>query len=225
MKKIALIDTGAANIHSVHKALKYVGASVEITDNSDFIQKADLIVFPGVGAFSAVMESINSKNLKEVIKEIIESGKPFLGICVGLQVLFEESEEHGRTKGLGILKGKVIKFRKAKKIPHIGWNDVTWNVIARSHEVGTKQSQSQFDLDCHASLCSARNDTMCQYYFVHSYYVVPSDKSIIYGKTEYDDEQFVSVVKRDNLIAIQFHPEKSGEVGLDFLKQFVETKV
>jgi len=225
MKKIALIDTGAANIHSVDKALKYVGASVEITDNSDFIQKADLIVFPGVGAFSAVMESINSKNLKEVIKEIIESGKPFLGICVGLQVLFEESEEHGRIKGLGILKGKVIKFRKAKKIPHIGWNNVTWNVIARSHKVATKQSQSKNDRDCFASLYSARNDAACQYYFVHSYYVVPEDKSIIYGKTEYDGEQFVSAVKKDNLIAVQFHPEKSGEVGLDFLKQFVETKV
>lgn len=213
MKSIALIDTGAANIHSVFKALKHVCSSVEITNDFNLIQKAGAVVFPGVGAFSAVMESINSKNLKESVKKSIELGKPFLGICVGMQVLFEKSEEHGKSQGLGILKGKVIKFKKAKKVPHIGWNNVNW----------TTDHGQQTTADKQASVVSGPLSVVFpQYYFVHSYYVVPEDKSIICGETEYDGEKFVSAVKKDNLFAVQFHPEKSGETGLELLKSFLK---
>lgn len=191
-QKIALIDTGSANLHSVHKAFEFIGKDVEITRDTTFIQRADAVVFPGIGAFGAVMECIEETNLQETIKTVVFK-KPFLGICMGLQVLFEKSEENSKVKGLDILKGEVIRFKRAKVVPHVGWNDVIWN------------------------------DTTCQYYFVHSFYVVPKDKNIIFGETEYDGERFTSAIKKDNLFAVQFHPEKSGEAGLELLNEFVKT--
>ena len=188
-KHISLIDFGAGNLHSVYKAFKYIGANIEITNDSSLIKKSDMVVFPGVGAFGSTMDSIRKFNLDTVVKNAITSKKPFLGICMGMQVLFEEGEENPGVKGLGIFKGRVVRFKKAKKVPHIGWNDVT--------------SGGKF-------------------YFVHSYYVVPEDKSIIYSETEYDGEKFTSMIKKDNLFAVQFHPEKSGETGLRLLKTFVK---
>ena len=190
MKQITLIDYGAGNLHSVFKAFKYLGSDVEITKDPGAIEKSDAVIFPGVGAFGATMDSIRKFNLETVIKNVIKSQKPFLGICMGMQVLFEEGEENPGVKGLGIFKGKVIKFKRAKKVPHIGWNDVT--------------SGGKF-------------------YFVHSYYVATEDKSIIYGETEYDGEKFTSMIKKDNLIAVQFHPEKSGDMGLELLDKFVKS--
>ncbi|MBI3589768.1 MAG: imidazole glycerol phosphate synthase subunit HisH [Candidatus Melainabacteria bacterium] len=186
-KKISLIDFGAGNLHSVYKAFKFIGADIEITNDSNKIEKSDAVVFPGVGAFGEVMKSIRNNNLEEIIVKSAKSSKPFLGICVGMQVLFECGEENPYEKGLSIFKGKVIKFKKAKKIPHIGWNDVN----------GQK------------------------YYFVHSYYVLPEDKNIICGETDYDGEKFTSMIKKDNLLAVQFHPEKSGDAGLELLKSFI----
>ncbi len=186
-KNIALVDFGAGNLHSVYKAFKFIGANVEITKDIGVIEKSDAVVFPGVGAFGAVMSSIKKNNLQEIIIKSARSSKPFLGICVGMQVLFEDSEENPEEKGLGIFKGKVVKFKKARKIPHIGWNDVN----------GEK------------------------YYFVHSYYVVPEDKNIISAETEYDGEKITSIIKKDNLLAVQFHPEKSGDAGLELLNNFV----
>ena len=186
-KHIALIDFGAGNLHSVYKAFKFIGANIEITKDPSVIEKSNAVVFPGVGAFGAVMSSIKKNNLQEIIIKSAKSSKPFLGICVGMQVLFDEGEENLEEKGLGVLKGKVVKFKKAKKVPHIGWNDVD----------GQK------------------------YYFVHSYYVVPEDKKIISGETNYDGEKFTSIIKKDNLLAVQFHPEKSGDAGLELLKSFV----
>lgn len=193
-KKISLIDFGAGNLHSVHKAFRYIGADVEITKDPLVIEKSDAVVFPGVGAFGATMASISKSKLGEVVLSTANSGKPFLGICMGMQVLFEESEESPGVKGFGVFKGKVVKFKKAKKIPHIGWNDISsqWSVV-----------RSQ------------------KFYFVHSYYVVPEDKSIIFAETEYDSENFVSAIKKDNLLAVQFHPEKSGDGGLRFLESFL----
>ena len=188
-KKISLIDSGAANLHSVYKALKFIGADVKITKEEKIIESSDAVVFPGVGAFGAVIDSVRKNNLEKIIIESAKSKKPFLGICVGMQVLFEESEENPGVKGLGIFKGKVIKFKKAKKIPHIGWNEVN----------GQK------------------------FYFVHSYYPAPEDKSIIFAQTEYDSEQFTSAIKKNNLLAVQFHPEKSGKIGLEFLEKFTKT--
>ena len=188
-KQIALIDFGAGNLHSVYKALKFIGAEAEITKDINTIEKSDAVVFPGVGAFGAVMSSIRKNNLEDIIKKAATSKKSFLGICVGMQVLFEEGEENPEEKGLGVLKGKVVRFKKAKKIPHIGWNDV--------------------------------NDK--KYYFVHSYYVLPEDKNIVYAETEYDGEKFISIIKKNNLLAVQFHPEKSGDAGLELLGDFVKS--
>ncbi len=200
MKSIALIDFGAGNLHSVYKALKFIGANVEITNNSQIIEGSSAIVFPGVGAFGSVMSSIKKNNLEEIIIKSAQSKKPFLGICIGMQVLFESGEENPEEKGLGIFKGNVVKFKKAKKVPHIGWNDVFMKeeLINSSFNIG-------------------------KFYFVHSYYVVSKDKSIIAAETDYDGEVFTSVIKNDNLLAVQFHPEKSGEVGLNLLETFVKS--
>ena len=185
-KQVSVIDFGAGNLHSVYKALKFIDVDAEITKDIGVIEKSDAVVFPGVGAFGAVMSAIKKNNLQDVIIKSARGLKPFLGICVGMQVLFEDSEENLEEKGLGIFKGKVVRFKKAKTIPHIGWNDSN----------GKK------------------------YYFVHSYYVIPEDKNIIYAETEYDGENFTSVIKKDNLLAVQFHPEKSGDAGLELLKEF-----
>jgi imidazole glycerol phosphate synthase glutamine amidotransferase subunit len=193
-KNISLIDFGAGNLHSVHKALKFVGANIEITNDESRIEKSDAVIFPGVGAFGSVMQSIRENNLESIIKKMATSGKPFLGICVGMQVLFESGEENPDMPGLGVFKGNVVKFKKAKKIPHIGWNDV--GVIHES--------------------------PLQKFYFVHSYYVIPEDKNLIYAKSNYDGEEFCCAVKKDNLLAVQFHPEKSGDAGLNFLSDFVK---
>ena len=187
MKNISIIDIDAGNLYNVHKAFKFIGANVEITKDSKLIEKSDAVVFPGVGAFGAVMDSIRKNNLEDVIIKSAKSQKPFLGICLGMQVLFEGSEENPKEKGLNVFKGQVVKFKKAKKIPHVGWNDVA----------GKK------------------------YYFVHSYYACPEDKSIIASSTDYDGEIFTSVIKKDNLLAVQFHPEKSGDAGLELLRDFL----
>ena len=212
-KNISLIDFGAGNLHSVYKALKFIGADVAITNDIGVIEKSDAVVFPGVGAFGSVMSDIKKNNLQDVVIKSAKSSKQFLGICVGMQVLFEDNEENPEEKGLGIFKGKVIKFRKAKTVPHIGWN----NVIARSET--TKQSQNR-ENGYEIASPSARND-MNKFYFVHSYYVVPEDKNIIYAETEYDGEKFASMIKKDNLLAVQFHPEKSGDKGLELLREFI----
>lgn len=204
-KNISLIDFGAGNLHSVYKAFKFIGANIEITKDESVIEKSDAVVFPGVGAFGSVMKSVRENNLENIIKKTAKSDKSFLGICVGMQVLFDLGEENPDTPGLGVFKGSVVKFKKAKKIPHIGWNDVE-NVIARRDEIPTWQSHSE-----------------SKFYFVHSYYVIPDDKNLIYSETEYDGEKFTSVIKRNNLLAVQFHPEKSGDAGLDFLTNFVKS--
>lgn len=193
--KIALVDFDAGNLHSVYKAFKFIGADVEITKDPTVIENSDALVFPGVGAFGAAINSIRKYKLDDVVIKQASGKKPFLGICLGMQVLFSESEENPVVKGLDVFKGKVVRFKKVKKIPHIGWNEISsqWPVVS-----GQK------------------------FYFIHSYYVVPQDKNIIYGETEYDAETFTSIIKEGNLLAVQFHPEKSGEAGLEFLRGFIQ---
>ena len=217
MKNISLIDFGAGNLHSVYKALKFIGANVEITKDMGIIEKSDMVIFPGVGAFGAVMSAIKKNNLQEVIIKSAKSSKPFLGICVGMQVLFEDSEENPNEKGLGIFKGKVVKFKKARTVPHIGWN----SVIARSE--ATKQSANDLRNEIASSGLSLPRNDVNKFYFVHSYYVIPEDQSIVSGQTEYDSEKFTSIIKKDNLLAVQFHPEKSGDMGLELLKSFISS--
>ena len=204
---IAVIDYGMGNLRSVQKALEFVGAKVIVTHDPDLILNADSVVLPGVGAFKDCMANLNKLKLVDPIRKFVDSGKPFLGICLGLQVLFEESAEYGPVAGLGILPGKVIKFSGESsetkngqpiKIPHMGWN-----------KVEIKKKDPLFD----------KVDAAPYFYFVHSYYVVPEDKNMIATVTNYGVE-FVSGIQHKNIYAFQFHPEKSQALGLSILERF-----
>ena len=195
------------NLRSVQKALEFVGAKVIVTHDPDLILSADSVVLPGVGAFKDCMANLNKLSLIEPIRKFIDSEKPFLGICLGLQVLFEESEEYGPVPGLGILPGKVVKFidgssdtRKGPqiKIPHMGWN--------------------QIKVKKNAPLFAGVGDSP-YFYFVHSYYVVPEDPEMVATVTHYGIE-FVSGIQHKNIYAFQFHPEKSQTLGLSILERF-----
>ena len=204
---IAVIDYGMGNLRSVQKALEHVGAQVIVTNDPNLIMSADSVVLPGVGAFKDCMANLTQLKLVDPIRKFIDGGKPFLGICLGLQVLFEESEEYGPVAGLGILPGKVLKFTSASsetkggppiKIPHIGWNNIE-----------VKKKVPLFD----------KLGTESYFYFVHSYYVVPEDQSMVATVTNYGVE-FVSGIQYRNIYAFQFHPEKSQTMGLSLLERF-----
>ncbi|MBI1909253.1 MAG: imidazole glycerol phosphate synthase subunit HisH [Deltaproteobacteria bacterium] len=202
---IAVVDYGMGNLRSVAKALETVRATVEITRDPKKIKTADRLVLPGVGAFADCMANLKKFSLIEPLKEFIASGRPFLGVCLGLQLLFEEGEEFGRHEGLGILKGKVVRLSlpATLKIPHMGWNQIK------------KKKEN-------ALLKNIKDGT--DFYFVHSYVVVPKEKSVIATTTHYGGE-FVSSVAKDNLFACQFHPEKSQAAGLKLLEAFATGKV
>jgi len=204
---IAVIDYGMGNLRSVQKALEFVGAKVILTHDPELILNADSVVLPGVGAFKDCMANLNKLKLIDPIRKFIDSGKPFLGICLGLQVLFEESEEYGPVAGLGILPGKVVKFiggsSDAKngsliKIPHMGWNEIK---VKKDSPLFVGMGDAPY------------------FYFVHSYYVVPEEQNMIATVTNYGVE-FVSGIQHKNIYAFQFHPEKSQAPGLSILKQF-----
>lgn len=186
------------NLRSVEKALEKVGARVSVTREPDEVRRADALVLPGVGAFGDAMFNLAKRGLVEVIKESVTAGKPFLGICLGLDLLFEESDEHGLHRGLGLLPGRVELLPTELKIPHIGWNQV--NITKKSRLLEDVADGSYF-------------------YFVHSYAVVPDEESDILCTTEYGC-RFVSAVERDNIAAFQFHPEKSSNLGLSILERF-----
>ena len=202
---IAIIDYDAGNIRSVQKALEECGASARITADSDDIIAADGVVFPGQGACDASMRSIRERGLFDVIKQSIDSGKPFLGVCLGLQLLLESSEE-GDEPCLAILKGSTKRLPPEKtdqaglKIPHMGWNSVSLSV---NHPVFKGIPDESY------------------FYFVHSYYADPEDKNIVAGTTNYGID-FCSAVAWDNVAAVQFHPEKSGAVGLSLYRNFLD---
>ncbi len=199
---IAIIDYKAGNLTSVKLAVKEVEGNAVITSDLDIIRDADRIIFPGVGAAGAAMHNLRDLNLDTLVKEQISSGKPFLGICVGLQVLFDRSEEDGGTDCLGIIPGQVKLFTSAPpetKVPQMGWNSVNF-------------------VKPHPLLEGVKNNSY--YYFVHSYYPYPSDKNYTLGETSYADVTFSSMIYKDNLVATQFHLEKSGKVGLKILENF-----
>lgn len=200
---IAVVNYGLGNLRSVAKALEIKGAGVEVTSSPSKLQSAEAIVLPGVGAFSRGIENLKKLKILDVIIKEIYKGKPFLGICLGLQLLFTQSEEHTLTGGMNVIEGKVVKFPSKVKIPHMGWNQV---------EINNQNSKSQiFD--------GIPNNSY--FYFVHSYYVVPEDSYIIAATTVYG-ERFVSAIVKDNLFGVQFHPEKSGEQGLKILENFIK---
>ncbi len=192
--KIVIIDYGAGNVKSLGNMLEFLGYAYEITDDREKILNAKKIIFPGQGHFEQAMKKLNDKNLPCTIKQSIDNGADFLGICLGLQVLFEKSEEAPNVEGLGIFKGEVKKFQTGK-IPQIGWN-----------EIKTTKANTYLDDD--------------YFYFVNSYYVVPEDKNIISSITNYHID-FCSSVQKDNVCAVQFHPEKSSEAGIKFFKKWL----
>lgn len=197
---IAIIDYGMGNLRSVAKAFETVGHQSVVTRDARVIGNASHVVLPGVGAFGDCMANIEQYGLVESIHAAVQSGKPFLGICLGLQVLFAESEEFGLHKGLGIIPGKVKRFPvdPALKVPHMGWNEVHYRT------------------DC--PLFEGIADR-AYWYFVHSYYVEPTDSAVVATTTTYGTD-FVSAIRRDHIVACQFHPEKSQAVGLRFIKNF-----
>ncbi len=199
---IAIIDYDAGNIKSVEKALLSLGEEVIITRDADEILQADGVILPGVGAFGDAMEKLHSYGLVEVIKQCVSRKLPFLGICLGLQLLFESSEESPGVEGLHILDGKILRIPDAPglKIPHIGWNDLCFPNKGKLFE----------GIEEHAFV-----------YFVHSYYLQADDKEAVVATTEYGTHIHASVEK-DNVFACQFHPEKSSEVGLKILDNFVK---
>jgi len=203
---IAIVDYNAGNLTSVKLAFKALNCEAEVTQNPQTILDADHVIFPGVGAAGSAMRNLSALNLIEPIKEITAKGVPFLGICLGTQILFDFSEEDGGTPTLGILQGNVPRFQPEErydKVPQIGWNQVKYT---RNH------------------LLMQGIDDSSEFYFVHSYYPAPEDDNIIVGTTDYAGIKFASMVGSGNVVATQFHPEKSGRIGLKLLENFINWK-
>lgn len=202
MPIIAVIDYDMGNLHSACKGLENAGALTKVTDIATEIEQADAVVLPGVGSFDPAIQHLRSRGLEEPIKRVIASGKPFLGICLGLQILFESSEE-GKEPGLGIIPGKVRRFQPEPniRIPHMGWNHLELT-----------------QPDCPLWMKLSENP---QVYFVHSYYVEPVDPMIRAATVTHGTQSVTAAIARDNLMAVQFHPEKSSTTGLQILSNFV----
>ena len=201
MQTIAIVDYGMGNVRSVQKALEYVAPSDNciLTSDPQVLRDSDRIVFPGQGAMGSCISALEENSLVNEIKSSFKS-KPFLGICLGLQLLFDSSEENNGTKGLSIVPGKVVKFKNSElKIPHIGWNNVNHS----------KDHPLWFNIDNNS-----------RFYSVHSYYVKPVNEDCVFGTTNYGHE-FVSAIALDHVFAVQFHPEKSQNDGLQLLRNFV----
>ena len=199
---IAIIDYDAGNIKSVEKAFSYLGKEAVTTRDEAVILNAEGVVLPGVGAFGDAMEKLHKYDLVRVIEQVVSKGIPFLGICLGLQLLFEESEESPGVPGLGLLSGKIVKIPGGEglKIPHIGWNSLEYPVSGR--------------------LFKGISEKDAYVYFVHSYYLQAAEESIVTATTQYGALIHASVEK-DNIFACQFHPEKSSRVGLRILQNFI----
>lgn len=198
---ITIINYGLGNLHSVQKAVANVGGEAVVTDDDQEIIGAEKVILPGVGAFADGMKGLESRGLVSVVQEVAAQGKPLLGICLGMQLLFEESEEQGRYQGLGLLAGKVVQFKHpGVKVPQIGWNQVQ---VSKSSDLMDGIQDGDY------------------FYFNHGYYCIPADADDVLTMTEYG-VSFASSVERELIIGMQFHPEKSQQRGLQVLKNFVE---
>jgi len=203
---VGIIDYGMGNLHSVAKALALSGARVTVSNSARRLKQSQLLVLPGVGAFGAAMKTLAKKRLDDLVVEWIANDKPYLGICLGFQLLFERSQESKRIKGLGIFKGSVVRFKRKDlkkgfdQIPHMGWNTVERSKSNKTLFKGINKKE--------------------RFYFVHTFYPEPTDKEIVFTQTKYG-KKFCSSISRGNLFASQFHPEKSGNVGLHLLKNIV----
>jgi glutamine amidotransferase len=205
--RIALLDYGAGNLRSVAKALERSALAVDVTSDPAAVRRADAVVLPGVGAFRDAREHLAAKHLDEAVREAIAAGRPYLGLCLGLQFLFEEAEEHGTTAGLGLLRGRVVRFPATAPdgtrllVPHIGWNEVRWQTEGARHPM--------------LAALPARD----HYYFVHSYHALPADADTVVGWTDYGGP-FAAAVATERIFAVQFHPEKSQAAGKRLLDAF-----
>jgi glutamine amidotransferase len=203
MKKVIIIDYALGNLRSVGKALEKAGAVAEISSEPDVIRGAKALILPGVGAFRHGMDNLEARGIMNPLMDSIKQGKPLLGICLGLQLLFAESEEHGSHPGMGIIPGRVRRLPESLKVPQMGWNQVRFTESGKRSAIFKGVQDEAF------------------FYFVHSYYVEPEQKELIAGTTDYGID-FASAVVRDNIWALQFHPEKSGDAGLQILENWIE---
>lgn len=201
---IVIIDYEMGNLKSIYKLLHYLDIESIITSDHNKIKNADGVILPGVGAFGDAMKQLHEKRLVPLIKDLVKEGKPLLGICLGHHMLFSQSTEMGKHEGLDIIQGKVISFDKTLvgKIPQIGWNNVTF--LNKDHFM----------------VQGIPNNTY--YYFVHSFYAIPNYNSTILGTTQYGETEFCSMVCKDNIVATQFHPEKSGKNGIKMYQNFIQ---
>lgn len=211
MESVVIIDYGTGNLMSVQRGFQKVGATTTLCSDPNKIRKAGRLVLPGVGAFENGMNSLSSINAIEAIREYVKSGKPLLGICLGMQMFLDSSEENGNHKGLGIIPGKVkpipiFSSGIKRKIPHIGWNSL----------LRSKNCQNW------KGSCLEDQNTGNYVYFVHSYMAVPSYDSHKLAKCDYNGAEISAAIKKENVTGLQFHPEKSGQIGLDILKSFVK---
>lgn len=202
--KVAIVDYGMGNLHSVGKAVERLGHQIIVTASQAEIEAADGVILPGVGAFGDAMKQLSQTGLDKVLHDVAKRGQPLLGICLGMQLLFDESEEHGNYQGLGLLPGKVVRFVEGElKIPHMGWNKL------------------QFKAKNDALLAGLEEGYV---YFVHSYHVLPTDRADLLAVTDYGHE-VTAIVGRGNVYGMQFHPEKSSELGMALLESFLSNVV
>jgi len=198
--KVVVVDYGAGNLFSVSRAVVNAGTRPLVTSNPSYLDDAEAVIVPGVGAAADTMSNLRGSGFVEPIRDYIASGRPFLGVCMGQQALFEVSEEGGEHECLGILPGRVVRFSNGLKVPHMGWNQVR---IVKQHPIFEGVTDGSY------------------FYFVHSYYPQPADRDVVIGETEYG-VNFASVIARDNIVATQFHPEKSGGAGLRMYANFLK---
>jgi glutamine amidotransferase len=202
LTRVAIIDYGVGNLRSVEKAFHASGCEAVVSADEGVLRRAERLVLPGVGAFRACMSALSERGFDALVRERVEEGTPLLGVCVGMQMLFEESEEFGLTRGLGLLRGRVRRFPTDLRVPQVGWNQVGWR---RAHTLAEGIADMNF------------------FYFVHSFYCETADAADALGETEYGLD-YVSVVANKNVCGVQFHPEKSQAAGLRLLKNFAEAK-
>ena len=198
MADVAIVDYGVGNLRSVEKAFAAVGHSANVTSDKNELRSAARLVVPGVGAFGACMKALHAYGLTELVIERAQEGTPLLGVCVGMQMLFDESDEFGKTNGLGLVRGRVRRFNQNLVVPQVGWNRIHH---ARPHHL----------------FSGVEDDSFC--YFVHSYYCEPENEEVVIGSTDYG-VQYASVIAQKNICGVQFHPEKSQTVGLKMLANF-----
>jgi glutamine amidotransferase len=202
LARVAIIDYGVGNLRSVEKAFQAGGAEAVVTSDERVLRDAERLVLPGVGAFRACMEALVERGFDELVRERVADGTPLLGVCVGMQMLFEESEEFGTTRGLGFLRGRVRRFPEGRRVPQVGWNQVEWR---KAHALAEGIDDETF------------------FYFVHSYFCDAAEEADVLGRTEYG-ALYASVVARANVCGVQFHPEKSQSAGLRLLKNFADAR-